>query len=428
MKKYLLLLLPLLALQCTSYEGKKTYFTIKYYYDGYYLSEDSGFHDAIWNSSNTYSIYYLTDSGIHASPSGVWSVSGNADWCHYEWQEMDNGCRLSLSYYLDNNETEEERSMTITIRNGKASPCRIHITQYGIQTVAVSTPGTLIQKLADKNLLYATALKISGELNDKDISTIKNLSKIETLDLSEAIIADLPDKMFYENNHIKTVRLPETITTIHPETFAFSSLEYVYIPANVERIEDGKDRGYDSSNWQYTGAFANTRLKEVKFANNSKLTYIGKYAFAGAGEHYATRDHLSFYKHEITFPASVETIGDYAFCDNFNRRFDQLTYYCVKPTILFEENSKLKNIGRIETGGSRFNKINWHLDASNCTMIESVGYLSRDLTMTIGTEVPPTFSGVGENSTLYVPKGCIGTYYVAKGWEEFETIKEIGQE
>ena len=64
-------------------------------------------------------------------------------------------------------------------------------------------------------------------------------------------------------------------------------------------------------------------------------------------------------------------------------------------------------------------------------MVEKVGNLDAEyVSVAIGTQIPPASSGVdsGASSYLYVPKGCVGAYYDADGWKEFETIKEIGQE
>ena len=308
----------------------------------------------------------------------------------------------------------------------------IAITQPGISEVVVSVPGTLTQELASKDLLYATSLKISGKLNDKDLETIKGLRDVETLDLTEAIIGDLPDEMFYQNKTIKNIKLPESISTIHPHTFAFSSLEYVYFPANIEVIEDGETDYNNSYNWFRSGAFANTNLRTIEFATDSKLRYIGDYAFAGAGEEYywSYNDTYS-YTLDLTLPASVETIANDAFCFNTRGSHDAGNYEsrCPDINISFEKGSKLKSFG------STFLLDYLSLDAGNCTMIESVGTLDADsVTMTIGTSTPPRSSGVsinsylGGRSSLYVPKGCVGAYYDADGWKEFETIKEIGQE
>lgn len=161
------------------------------------------------------------------------SVSCDKDWCHYnkhnKYSVEDYGSYSIEYYYLkfscDENTTGEDRTAIFTISAGGKS-LRIEVKQLTTPSVTVSTPGTLTQELANKDLLYATSLKISGELNDKDLETIKGLKEVETLDLTGAIIDDLPDEMFSENETIKSIKLPETITTIHPKTFAFSSLEY----------------------------------------------------------------------------------------------------------------------------------------------------------------------------------------------------------
>ena len=370
-----------------------------------------------------FSGYNLRAYGFDAT----WSVSCDADWCHYKYELLgdptnDNTypgsddriiCPLELSVTVDENATGETRYANIDLTcNG--NPFTVTITQLGVPSVTVSTPGTLTQELANKDLLYATSLKISGELNDKDLETIKGLREVETLDLTEAIIDDLPDEMFCMNQTIKHVKLPETIKVIHPRTFAFSSLEYIYFPAGVETIEDGE--GYTNEySWVHYGAFANTNLITIEFAPNSKLKYIGEYTFAGAGKEYLSYDDFTL---NVTFPASVETIADYAFCCN---RYGTSKMREPDVYVYFETGSKLKSFGRTDYLDYL------SLDASNCTMIEFVGHLHADgVTMEIGTSIPPRSSGVNARSSyLYVPKGCVGAYYEADGWKQFDIIKEI---
>ena len=350
-------------------------------------------------------------------PQFTWSVSCDKEWCHYEYS----GGRslLTLRFTCDDNTTGNSRTAILTVNAGEES-LKIGVEQLGTPSVTVSTPGTLTQELANKDLLYASSLKISGRLNDKDLETIKGLREIETLDLTEAIIDDLPDEMFYQNETIKSVKLPETITTIHSKTFAFSSLEYVYFPANIEKIEDGESN-YKKT-WRYTGAFANSNLTTIEFAQDSRLKYIGDYAFAGAGkERYV--DNITGNIHceelKIVFPASVETIGDGVFHSNihngiFDRRFTDIS-------VSFEEQSLLKTVGTIGAYSLDFN-------ALNCQALETFGYISSDggyVAMTLGINVPPICSGVSSGNYLYVPKGCVGAYYDADGWKEFDTIKEI---
>ncbi len=373
------------------------------------------------DSEKTIYIKAEMSSGSYELPPFTWSVTCDKDWCHFEYRELGGSSIIALKFICDDNTTGEDRTAVLTVRAGEASFDE-SVVQLGTPCVIVSTPGTLTQELANKDLLYATSLKISGALNDKDIETIKGLRAVETLDLTEVIIDDLPDEMFYRNETIKNIKLPNSITTIHPKTFAFSSLEYIYFPAGIETIEDG-ERYTNEYSWEYYGAFANTNLATIEFAPNSKLKYIGELAFAGAGNNEGYED--SYGSLTVTFPASVETIADAAFCDNAigNSEYRRPSVY-----LSFGKGSNLKSFG-----SSSLNSLS--LDASNCTMIEYVGLLSaRSVTMKIGTSTPPRSSGVSVNSylggqsSLYVPKGCVGAYYDADGWKEFDTIKEIGQE
>ena len=303
---------------------------------------------------------------------------------------------------------------------------KIGVEQLGTPSVTVSTPGTLTQELANKDLLYATSLKISGELSDKDLETIKGLREVETLDLTEAIIDDLPDEMFCMNETIKQIKLPETIKVIHPRTFAFSSLEYIYFPASIETIEDGKRRTNEYS-WAYYGAFANTNLATIEFAPNSKLKYIGERTFAGTGryEHWEHSTYQDQYTFEVILPKSVETIADYAFCFNTRGTHEAGNYESRRPDVdvYFETGSNLKSFG------TTFLLYSISIDATNSTMVEKVGNLNADyVSMSIGTQTPPESDGVNSTSSyLYVPKECVGVYYDAAGWKQFKRIREIGQ-
>ena len=357
-----------------------------------------------------------------------WIVSCGADWCHFEYElkkiyeESYNA--LILNFICEDNTTGEDRAATITV-SVKDETSEIEIRQLGVPSVTVSAPGTLTQELADKDLLYATSLKISGELDDKDLETIKGLRAVETLDLTDAVIDDLPDEMFLMNDIIERVKLPETIKVIHPRTFAFSSLEYIYFPASIETIEDGKLYYTDNYNsWNHYGAFANTNLAAIEFAPNSKLKYIGACTFAGAGRYEFGEDRFIL---EIILPKSVETIADYAFTVNAKGNATNGFYEFRKPDVdvYFETGSKLKSFGQTVILNSLT------INAENADMVERVGLLDANdyVYVTIGTQIPPMSDGVASAySYLYVPKGCVGAYYEADGWKSFQIIKEIGQE
>ena len=428
MKKILLFALPLMAMCAVSCKKEnldsRQGFSIWQLWDYEYASDEWQGDPIKAFGDSEKSVYIQAQSysgNQYDLPQFTWSVSCDKDWCHYEYSG--GSSLLTLRFTCDDNTTGNSRTAILTVNAGEES-LKIGVEQLGTPSVTVSTPGTLTQELANKDLLYATSLKISGRLNDKDLETIKGLREIETLDLTEAIIDDLPDEMFYQNETIKSVKLPETITTIHSKTFTFSSLEYIYFPASIETIEDGELYSNDYS-WGNYGAFANTNLTSIEFSPQSKLKYIGICAFSGAGKH-SYSEYNSYpkdrYNFEAVFPASLETVADYAF--SHNSRGSHPNYESRKPTVKigFEEGSKLKSFGRT------FLLYSISIDAGNCTMVEYVGKLDADyVSMSIGTQTPPESGGVDSNASsyLYVPKGCVGVYYDAAGWKEFDTIEEI---
>lgn len=381
-----------------------------------------------------------------------WIVSCDADWCHFEYELKESFYsdasynRLILDFICEDNMTGEDRVATITV-SVKDATYEIDIRQLGVPSVTVSSPGTLTQELADKDLLYATSLKISGELNDKDLETIKGLRDIETLDLTDAVIEDLPDEMFYRNETVKNIRLPRSITTIHPATFTYSSLEYVYFPANIEKIEDGGLQ--TSNNFIAVGAFSETPLRAVEFEVGSRLAYIGDGTFTGCGvkDSYESIGGETIYYStlNITLPASVEHIGSFAF--GGTRWYETGSGLYAGVEIKFEKDSKLRNFGKASSDdvARRGNyavdcACGFRLDLSNCRNVGYVGRLDAHLvgagvntaSMKIGSTTPPECQGVSvrndRTSHLYVPKGCVGVYYEAEGWKNFDKIEEIGQE
>lgn len=432
MKKILLLALPLVVMSLASCKKEnidsQQGFSIWQLWDYEYASDEWQGDPIKAFGDSEKSVYIQAQSysgNQYDLPQFTWSVSCDKEWCHYEYSG--GSSLLTLRFTCDDNTTGNNRTAILTVNAGEQS-LKIGVEQLGTPSVTVSTPGTLTQELANKDLLYATSLKISGELSDKDLETIKGLREVETLDLTEAIIDDLPDEMFCMNETIKQIKLPETIKVIHPRTFAFSSLEYIYFPASIETIEDGKSYTNEYS-WAYYGAFANTNLATIEFAPNSKLKYIGERTFAGTGryEHWEHSTYQDQYTFEVILPKSVETIADYAFCFNTRGTHEAGNYENRLPDVdvYFETGSNLKSFGKT------FLLYSISIDATNSTMVEKVGNLDAEyVSVAIGTQIPPASSGVdsGASSYLYVPKGCVGAYYDADGWKEFETIKEIGQE
>ena len=120
-------------------------------------------------------------------------------------------------------------------------------------------------------------------------------------------------------SNLSTITFPDSITSIGQYAFQYSNLSQITIPASVQTIG-------------IYAFFNNISLTTIIFENNSNLTSIGNYAFAS--------DPSTSSLTSINIPASVTSIGDYAF------------QYSNLSTITFDVNSLLTNIGDYAFGYS----------------------------------------------------------------------------
>ena len=120
-------------------------------------------------------------------------------------------------------------------------------------------------------------------------------------------------------SNLSTITFPDSITSIGQYAFQYSNLSQITIPASVQTIG-------------IYAFFNNISLTTIIFENNSNLTSIGNYAFAS--------DPSTSSLTSINIPASVTSIGDYAF------------QYSNLSTITFDVNSLLTSIGDFAFGYS----------------------------------------------------------------------------
>lgn len=130
-------------------------------------------------------------------------------------------------------------------------------------------------------------LIIEGELNSDDWSKIKQMTNLTELDLSKALIDEIPSYAFNERWAIDKVVLPPTLKKIGTYAFQKTSLTSVNIPDNVETIAEY--------------AFSNARqLQEVHLPDS--LTSLGNYAFEECRS-----------LRTVKIPAKLKEIPGYAF-------------------------------------------------------------------------------------------------------------------
>lgn len=133
--------------------------------------------------------------------------------------------------------------------------------------VELSQAGTLgVEVLYKADVLKdVELLKVKGPINSADWSTIKQMTNLLAIDLSEATFTSVPSNAFNGLSRLSSVNLPESVTSIGSYAFCGTQLLNIDIPDAVTTIGDG--------------AFSGIRVRSVNFGENSKLQSIGYQAF-----------------------------------------------------------------------------------------------------------------------------------------------------
>lgn len=323
-------------------------------------------------------------------------------------------------------------------------------------------------------------LIIEGELNSDDWSKIKQMTNLTELDLSKALIDEIPSYAFSGRWAIEKVLLPPTLKKIGTYAFQKTSLTSVNIPDNVETIE--------------VYAFSNARqLQELHLPDS--LTSLGRYAFeecrslrtvkiptklkeipwyafqycsslqsvelhdsiTGIGDYAFRNCDLR----EITLPKSTTWVGGYAFYGNanlskvtLNEGLVDIWTYAFQNTAIdtlncpstlrniysnaFRDCTNLRQINlnegltRIESGALANNKAAEIVLPSSLEYCAGGAFYDCDSLITIEARsvMPPNTGGgcplTGTDLTkavLYVPVWSLAEYQLATGWNQFITSR-----
>ncbi|MDO5490490.1 MAG: leucine-rich repeat domain-containing protein [Bacteroidaceae bacterium] len=160
-------------------------------------------------------------------------------------------------------------------------------------------------------------LKVKGTMNDDDWGKLKMMSRLQHVDLSEAVFTEIPEGQFrYTGNDttmrfLKSLVLPEGVKTIHKNAFEYSRIESLNIPSTVELVN------------QY--AFHESYVKELSFPANTK--FEGDYIFSTMPlleklvlpKNLESIPRYAFERTkgltDVVWPDSLKTISDYAFME-----------------------------------------------------------------------------------------------------------------
>lgn len=323
-------------------------------------------------------------------------------------------------------------------------------------------------------------LIIEGELNADDWSNITQMTNLTELDLSKALIDEIPSEAFNGRWAIDKVVLPPTLRKIGSCAFQRTALTSVNIPDNVETIEGNAFSQVkqlqevhlpDSLTSLGNSAFAGCRsLRAVKIP--TKLKMVPPYTFQGCKSLQSVELHDSITGfgnyafedcglREITLPKSTSWVGSSAFSVNVNLSKVTLNEGLVSisdgafcqaaidtlncpSTLRYIANNAFANctnlrqinlneglIG-IESSALAGNKATEIVLPSSLEYCAGGAFYDCDSLVTIEARsvMPPNTDGgcplAGTDLTkavLYVPVWSLAEYQLATGWNQFYTFR-----
>lgn len=143
---------------------------------------------------------------------------------------------------------------------------KIYAHAYPDVSVSLLEPGSLgtevlyyVNKIQD-----VKSLKVKGEMNADDWAKVKMMTNLYKLDLSEAVIVEVPSDQFESHKFLYNVLLPEGLRTIGGSAFHYTPLKTINFPSTLENIGDR--------------AFSNTSLGVVDLSETA-VTDLGEWVF-----------------------------------------------------------------------------------------------------------------------------------------------------
>ena len=178
-------------------------------------------------------------------------------------------------------------------------------------------------------------LVINGEMNSDDWSIINMMDSLVSLDLSNAVLTEIPKSQFYNDSkkwpYFHSIKLPEGLTAIGDRAFYLSYIDEVNMPSTLKSIGNS--------------AFYGTKITKALMPNS--ITSIGDEAF-----------YRCCCLTNVSYPTSMTTVpnGCFAYC------------YTLKTFPLHEG---LKSIG--QEAFQTANEFNPRFPES-CTSIEGTAF------------------------------------------------------
>ncbi len=376
---------------------------------------------------------------VNCSEASVFSFNRSAN-LSYSVDGVDKGEVKALA---DNDRVYIELSKgqhTVSINNLSSTYTftKIYAHAYPDVSVSLLEPGSLgtevlyyVNKIQD-----VKSLKVKGEMNADDWAKIKMMTNLYKLDLSEAVITEVPEEQFGHHDFLYNVILPEGLRTIGRRAFEYAPLKTINFPSSLENI----------GVW----AFSHTSLGEVdlsetavttlaervfyyckslkKFLLPKKLVSIDGYCFSNCSaleyslelpETLKTIGTSAFASTPVTiphFPKSLTRIGETAFSSGLRNASVVLT--SPKLTIGQSAFRNCRNLKAVElpVGISSLNsELFW------TSPIETL--ILRSATMVDNNDYSIIEDASRAGITLIVPSYLVNTYKLDPYWYNFGEIK-----
>lgn len=163
-------------------------------------------------------------------------------------------------------------------------------------TITNNTAGNLKTALGSANLLYCTALTVTGTIDARDFKTMRdNMSSIRTIDLSGATVVEvttvsgtgsyvsttypantIPYKAFNPEPYVESIILPKTVTEIGSEAFNCIRLTNIVLQEGLLYIDYGAFNCSALTSISIPASVID--IQQAAFSNCSALTSVTSYS------------------------------------------------------------------------------------------------------------------------------------------------------
>ena len=313
---------------------------------------------------------------------------------------------------------------------------------YSSIDISVPVPGSMGDSILSKveNFSDVISIKLSGQLNDTDISTIQSrLTNLREIDLTDVKMETLPNRLFYQHRNLQKVFLPKSLITIGEYAFyQCYAINYIEFPVTLTTINR---YGFSECD----------NLQEVILPEG--FNSLGDYAF-----------HSCDNNKRVKLPSTLKSISSYAFYHDLNLRNVEFSeglthiYYSAfgdcsvlnnlkfPSTLYYIDNSAFttnRSLSNIEFNEGLYQIAdNAFYDCDALTEVTLPGSLVlayaspfdycdnlRKVTC-LSIEPPYMIDQIPyglemDGRELYVPALSINTYKQTAGWEKFPVIKPI---